>query len=84
VGEAPQKSNRKFDWELENQTLFFKPDKKTKLRVEFHVSKKQQKVLNLLQSRIGEMPIAVRLSEEWVWITYDEEKLAGYEFKKNG
>jgi hypothetical protein len=83
VGEAHQKSNRKFDFDFENQTLFFKPDKKTKLRVEFHGSKKQQKVLNLLQSRIGEMPISVRLSEEWVWITYDEEKLAGYEFKKN-
>jgi hypothetical protein len=83
VGKAPQKSNRKFDFDLENQTLFFKPDKKTKLKVEFHVSKKQQNVLNLLQSRIGELPISVRLSEEWVWITYDEEKLAGYEFKKN-
>jgi hypothetical protein len=83
VGETPQKSNRKFDFDLENQTLFFKPDKKTKLKVEFHVSKKQQKVLNLLQSRIGELPISVRLSEKEVWITYDEEKLAGYEFKKN-
>jgi hypothetical protein len=83
VGEAPQKSNRKFDFDLENQTLFFKPDKKTKLKVEFHVSKKQQKVLNLLQSRIGELPISVRLSEKEVWIIYDEEKLAGYEFKKN-
>jgi hypothetical protein len=83
VGEVPQKSNRKFDFDLENQTLFFKPDKKTKLKVEFHASKKQQKVLNLLQSRIGELPISVRLSEKEVWITYDEEKLAGYEFKKN-
>jgi hypothetical protein len=36
-----------------------------------------------LQSRIGELPISVRLSEQWVWITYDEEKLAGYGFKKN-
>jgi hypothetical protein len=83
VGEVPQKSNRKFDWDLPNQKLFFKPDKKTKIPIEFHVSKKQQKVLNLLQSRIGELPISVRLSEEWVWITYDEERLAGYEFKKN-
>ena len=83
VGEAPQKSNRKFDFDLENQTLFFKPDKKTQFKVEFHVSKKQQKVLTLLQSRIGELPISIRLSEQWVWITYDEEKLAGYEFKKN-
>jgi hypothetical protein len=83
VGEAPQKSNRKFDFDLPNQKLFFKPDKKTKREVEFYASKKQQKVLNLLQSRIGELPISIRLSEQWVWITYDEEKLAGYEFKKN-
>jgi hypothetical protein len=83
VGEAPQKSNRKINFDLENQTLFFKPDKKTKLKIEFHVSKKQQKTLTSLQSRIGELPISVRLSEQWVWITYDEEKLAGYGFKKN-
>jgi hypothetical protein len=43
VGEAPQKSNRKFEFDLENQTLFFKPAKKTKLKIEFHVSKNQQK-----------------------------------------
>ncbi|MEO0044384.1 MAG: hypothetical protein RL329_3832, partial [Bacteroidota bacterium] len=83
VGEAPQKSNRKVAFDLSNQTLIFKPDKETKLKFEFHVSKKQQTVLNELQSRIGELPISVRLSESFVWITYDEEKLAGYEFKTN-
>jgi hypothetical protein len=81
VGEAPQKSNRKFSFDLENQTIVFKPNRETALEAVFYVSKKQQKVLTLLQSRLGELPISVRLSENVVWITYDEEKLAGYEFK---
>jgi hypothetical protein len=81
IGEAPQKSNRKFGFDFENQKIIFKPDKETKYNIFFHASKKQQKVLNQLQSRLGELPISVRLSEQWVWITYDEEKLAGYEFK---
>jgi hypothetical protein len=83
VGEAPQKSNRKFDFDLRNQNIIFKPHKDAKYNLFFHASKKQQKVLNALQSRLGELPISVRLSEKWVWITYDEEKLAGYEFKTN-
>jgi hypothetical protein len=81
IGEAPQKSNRKFGFDFPNQNIIFKPDKETKYNLSFHASKKQQKVLNQLQSRLGELPISVRLSEQWVWITYDEEKLAGYEFK---
>ncbi|MEN9610461.1 MAG: hypothetical protein RLZZ628_1275 [Bacteroidota bacterium] len=81
IGEAPQRSNRKFGFDLENQKIIFKPDKETKYNLSFYASKQQQKVLNLLQSRLGELPISVRLSEQFVWITYDEEKLAGYEFK---
>ncbi|MEN9610749.1 MAG: hypothetical protein RLZZ628_1563 [Bacteroidota bacterium] len=81
VGEAPQKSNRKFDLDLRNQNIIFKPNRETQYNIEFHRSKKQQKVLNQLQSRLGELPISIRLSEQFVWLTYDEEKLAGYEFK---
>jgi hypothetical protein len=81
IGEAPQKGNRKFGFDFENQKIIFKPDKETKYNLSFHASKKQQKVLNQLQSRLGELPISVRLSEQFVWITYEEEKLAGYEFK---
>jgi hypothetical protein len=81
VGEAPQKSNRKFRLDLEKQQIVFKPNSKTQIEVAFYASKNQQKTLNQLQSRLGSLPISVRLSEQWVWITYDEEKVAGYEFK---
>jgi hypothetical protein len=81
IGEAPQKSNRKFGFDFPNQNIIFKPKKEAQYALFFHASKKQQKVLNQLQSRLGELPISVRLSEQFVWITYDEEKLAGYEFK---
>jgi hypothetical protein len=81
IGEAPQKSNRKFGFDLNNQKIIFKPNRDAQYNIAFHASKNQQKVLNQLQSRLGELPISVRLSKQWVWITYDEETLAGYEFK---
>ncbi|MEO0042004.1 MAG: hypothetical protein RL329_1452 [Bacteroidota bacterium] len=83
VGEAPQKSNRKFKFDFENQKMIFKPNAATQIKIEFYASKKQQKTLNQLQTRLGALPISVRLSESFVWVTYDEEKLAGYEFKTN-
>jgi hypothetical protein len=83
VGEAPQKSNRKFQFDLENQKMVFKPNSKTQIEIEFYASKNHQKTLTQLQARLGELPISVRLSEAFVWISYDEEKLAGYEFKTN-
>jgi hypothetical protein len=83
VGEAPQKSNRKFRFDLEKQRMVFKPNFETQMELAFYASKNQQKTLNQLQSRLGELPLSVKLSEQFVWITYDEEKLAGYEFKKN-
>jgi hypothetical protein len=83
VGEAPQKSNRKFRFDLENQRMVFKPNSETQMELAFYASKNQQKTLNKLQSRLGELPLSVKLSELFVWITYDEEKLAGYEFKTN-
>jgi hypothetical protein len=36
VGEAPQKSNRKFGFDLGNQKLIFKPNRETQYPIEFH------------------------------------------------
>jgi hypothetical protein len=54
IGEAPQKSNRKFGFDFPNQKIIFKPNQEIKYNLSFHASKSQQKVLNLLQSRLGE------------------------------
>ena len=83
IGEAPQKSNRKFSFDFLHQQILFKPDKNTKIAVDFHCSKNQLKNLEKLQTYIGIMPVSVRLDNDFVWISFDEEKLNNYEFKQN-
>ena len=80
IGEAPQKSNRKYGFDFENKSLIFKPNKDTKIKLEFNCSKKQYFHLCLLQKKIGEMPITILLDNKFVYIVFDEEKLFGYEF----
>ncbi len=83
IGEAPQKSNRKFDFDFLNNKLIFKPSMGVKIPVEFYCSKGQKKILEKLQGYVGEIPITVRLSEDYVQIIYDEEKLSGFAFDQN-
>ena len=83
IGEAPQKSNRKFSFDFLHQQILFKPDKNTKISVDFYCSKNQLKNLTKLQTYIGIMPISVRLDNDFIWISFDEEKLSNYEFKEN-
>ncbi len=83
VGEAPQKSNRKFDFDFENKKMIFKPENGIKFPFEFYCSKKQHKELIKLQKYIGDQAISVRLDNEHVYITFDNEKLHNYNFNKN-
>lgn len=82
LGDIYQKSNRKFNFDLSNDKLIFKPDRKTKINIEFICSNKQQSILNKIQENIGLMPISVRLDNKHVYIIFNEEKLFNYEFKK--
>ncbi len=83
VGEAPQKSNRKFDFDLTNKKVIFKPEYPTKIPIEFYCSKGQQRQLDKLQAMIGEMPVSVRINNDYIYLIFDEEKLAGYAFNEN-
>jgi len=82
IGEAPQKSNRKFDFDFENNKMIFKPKFGIKIPIEFHCGKNQHKQLMQLQQMIGIMPISVRLNNDYVWITFNEEKLSGFSFNE--
>jgi IS605 OrfB family transposase len=83
VGEAPKNSNRKFNFQFDKQQIIFKPNKDTKISINYYCSKNQQTVLSKLQMYLGTQAISVRLSNDYVWISFDEEKLNNYEFKKN-
>jgi IS605 OrfB family transposase len=80
IGEAPQKSNRKFDFDLVNKKLIFKPKKGIHIPIEFHCSKGQYRELVKLQQQIGEQAITVCLDNEHVRLTFDEQKLNGFAF----
>jgi IS605 OrfB family transposase len=82
VGEMYNKFNRKFNFDLINNKLIFKPNRKTKIDLEFISSNKQQSILNKLQENVGLMPISVRLDNKHIYIIFDEEKLFNYEFKQ--
>jgi len=82
VGEAPQQSNRKFSFDFTNRQVVFKPKKGIKIPIDFHCSKGQHRQLSELQDMIGELPISVRLNNEYLWLTFDEERLAGFSFDK--
>jgi IS605 OrfB family transposase len=84
-GETYHKGNRKFDFELENNKIIFKPVYKTKIHVEFICSSKQHTILLQLQNLIDQnniLPVTIRLSTEYIWLMFDEEILNGYGLKE--
>ncbi len=82
IGETPQKSNRKFDFDFVNKKLFFKPEHGIKIEVQFHCSEGQYGELVKLQQQIGQQAITIRLDNDHVCISFDNEKLAGYDFNE--
>ncbi len=82
VGEAPQKSNRKFDFDFCNNKSVFKPNMGIKIPIEYYCSKGQNEYLQRLQAQIGAQAISVKLNNDFIWISFDEQKLNGYEFNE--
>lgn len=84
-GETYHNGNRKFVFDLENKKMFFKPERKTKINIEFICSDKQHKVLLKLQDLIEEnkiLSVTIRLSTDYVWIIFNEIILNGFELKE--
>lgn len=82
IGEASQKGNRKFDFDFENKKLTFKPNRNTHIPIEFYCSKNEYKDLLKLQKKIGEQAITVSVNNDYVNITFDNQKLNDYEFNE--
>lgn len=83
IGEAPQKSNRKFDFDFPNKKMVFKPEQSIHIPFEIFCSKNQHGELCRLQEQIGEQAITVGIDNDYVYITFDNEKLNGFSFNKN-
>ena len=79
IGEASKKGNRKFNFDIENNKLVFKVNKKQHIEITLPKLKKTLKrVMRKLQESCKEClaPISFRISESYIWIIYDEKKLA--------
>lgn len=83
IGEAPQKSNRKFDFDFKNNKVVYKPKKGVKHPIEFYCSKKQKQELLKLQEQVGEQAISVRVDNGYIYFSYDEQKLNNFHFNEN-
>ena len=83
VGRAIEGGNRKFDFDLINNRIIFKPNKDTKIEIIF--SDKRASILAKLQHLVdaNAIPITVRLTEKEVFLSYDEAILNGFNFDKN-
>lgn len=81
VGEANKKGNRFFDFKyISNGLLIYKPFRGKKIEINFKLPKKFLnefiKLADLIDRK--EIAVSVSLNLEYVYFTFDEEKLNGY------
>ena len=77
-GEKRCKGNRLFSFDLDNQRLIYKPNKERHVEIKFLPMRKKiavelAKVQELAQH--NKITVSVKLSEKYVWLTYDETLL---------
>lgn len=82
MGEANQRGNRFFDISgiLTDGYVVYKPNKTTRIKLQVKTPKKYHNEINLLNGLIlaKDIPLTVMLSNEYLYLTYDEEYLHGY------
>ena len=74
--------NRKFELNIEKNQVIFKPQKGKKIIANFP-STKQDRVIQIIQKygELKEKGFTIGLSNNYVWITYDESILCDYKYK---
>ena len=84
-GEKRCKGNRLFSFDLVNQRLIYKPSKERHVEIKFLPMKKKiadelDKVQELTQQ--NKITVSVKLSDKYVWLTYDETLIVDERYKK--
>lgn len=85
TGEANQKGNRFFNLlELDSGKVIYKPSKGVKIEIEFKLPKRfKNDFLRLSKmAERKEISVTVSLGIEYIYFTFDEEKLNGYSIDK--
>ena len=84
IGESPYHGNRFFQI-IDNTHILFKPSKSIKIIIELESYKNKKNILTRLKEAMQDkyMAVSFKLSTEYIWISYDEQKLNGFAFDKN-
>lgn len=75
-GESPQKGNRKFKLDIENNLVMFKVSKCMHLEIKIpKISKNQKLLLIELQKRaeLKEVPFQIQLDSEFIYISFEQQ-----------
>lgn len=79
---ASRKGNRKFRLDMENNQVIFKPNVKKKIVCKVESTKRNKTLLKLQRlCELGRTYFTCRLSNEHVWITFDETILREKEYR---
>jgi hypothetical protein len=86
IGQANRYGNRKFNFDLLNNKIIFKPKKEYHVELIINLIKNSKRIKEIekLQLMINnkQIPITVRLTKKFVNISFDEELLNGFAFNK--
>lgn len=83
-GEKLHKGNRLFMLDLDNQRLIYKPSKVRHVEIKFlPMKKKIAEELSNVQNLAAQnkITVSIKLSEKYVWLTYDESLIYDARFK---
>jgi len=71
------KGNRKFNFNLSNNKVTFKPSRNVKIPIEFLVTSNYRKLLDKAQVllSVGELPVTIKLSKDYIVFQIDESIL---------
>lgn len=76
------KGNRKFELDINNNQIIFKPKKNVKIYCKFKPTKRNETLLKLQKlCKLGTTYFTIRLSEDYICITFDETILRKEEYK---
>lgn len=84
-GEKRRNGNRLFSFDLDNQRLIYKPNKERRVEIRFlPMKKKISNELSLVQelAEHNKITVSVKMSDKYVWLTYDETLIMDESYKK--
>lgn len=85
IGQERENANKHFRFNFENNKIVYCFNRNNHINIKFHKHKNYTKTLIKLQELSDErkIPITVRLSNDYVYLTFDETKLNEVAFDKN-